>query len=163
RRRPPPADPRRGAGDGGAGDRGGGLADGHEGTDSAPAPRRDGGLQAARAPGSAPRRERHRGAHPRAGRPAAAPPCLRERSAADGGAPAPVVGEPRTKEYPWMSVAKWRELHEALLARAHKKSKVDLLFLGDSLTEGWRDNAVWQGRYARRGAANFGIGGDTVE
>jgi lysophospholipase L1-like esterase len=61
-----------------------------------------------------------------------------------------------------MPVASWQEKHEALRARA-KKGGVEILFLGDSLTEGWRDNAVWRGRYVRRRAANFGVGGDTVE
>jgi lysophospholipase L1-like esterase len=91
----------------------------------------------------------------------AAPPVA--GSDAGGPMPAPkVTGAPRTKEYPWMSVATWREKHEALVARA-KKGHIDLLFLGDSITEGWQDNAVWQAHYARRNAANFGIGGDTVE
>jgi lysophospholipase L1-like esterase len=81
----------------------------------------------------------------------------------DAGAPAPpATGAPRTKEYPWMSVASWQKKHEALLARA-KQGGIDLLFLGDSITEGWLDNAAWQSHYARRHAANFGIGGDTTE
>jgi lysophospholipase L1-like esterase len=69
---------------------------------------------------------------------------------------------PRKKEYPWMSVASWTQRHENFLKRA-KEGKMDLLFLGDSITEGWGNNAVWQKSYAPLNAANFGIGGDTTE
>jgi lysophospholipase L1-like esterase len=69
---------------------------------------------------------------------------------------------PRKKEYPWMKVADWTQRHENFLKRA-KEGKLDLLFLGDSITEGWGNNAVWQKTYAPLNAANFGIGGDTTE
>ena len=68
----------------------------------------------------------------------------------------------RTKEYPWMSVATWKGKHEAFLKRA-KEGTIDLLFLGDSITEGWGGNAVWQKHYGALNAANFGIGGDTTQ
>ena len=69
---------------------------------------------------------------------------------------------PRKKEYPWMSVAVWTQMHEGFLKRA-KEGKIDLLFLGDSITQGWGNNAVWQKSYGSLNAANFGIGGDTTE
>jgi len=69
---------------------------------------------------------------------------------------------PRKKEYPWMSLARWTQMHESFLKRA-KEGKIDLLFLGDSITEGWGNNAVWQKHYGPLHAANFGIGGDTTE
>jgi lysophospholipase L1-like esterase len=69
---------------------------------------------------------------------------------------------PRKKEYPWMSVAVWTQMHEGFLKRA-KEGKIDLLFLGDSITQGWGGNAVWQKYYGPLNAANFGIGGDTTE
>jgi len=69
---------------------------------------------------------------------------------------------PRKKEYPWMKVVDWTQRHENFLKRA-KEGKMDLLFLGDSITEGWGNNAVWQKTYAPLNAANFGIGGDTTE
>jgi len=68
----------------------------------------------------------------------------------------------RKKEYPWMSVAVWNQKHEAFLMRA-KKGGVELLFVGDSITEGWGNNPVWQKTYEPLNAANFGIGGDTTE
>jgi lysophospholipase L1-like esterase len=69
---------------------------------------------------------------------------------------------PRKKEYPWMSVARWTAMHESFLKRA-KEGKIDLLFLGDSITEGWGNNSVWQKTYAPLNAANFGIGGDMTQ
>lgn len=69
---------------------------------------------------------------------------------------------PRVREYPWMSTAVWRQMHEGFLKRA-KEGNCDILFLGDSITQGWGDNVVWQKSYAPRKAVNFGIGGDTTQ
>lgn len=74
----------------------------------------------------------------------------------------PAEPAPRSKEYRWMSLATWKGKHEAFLKRA-KEGNVDLLFLGDSITEGWGGNAVWQKHYGSLNAANFGIGGDTTQ
>lgn len=74
----------------------------------------------------------------------------------------PAVPAPRTKEYSWMKVATWNARHEQYLARA-KEGKCDLLFLGDSITEGWGNNETWKKRYEPRNAVNFGIGGDTTQ
>ena len=54
------------------------------------------------------------------------------------------------------------EMHRSFLERA-RKGHVDLLFLGDSITQGWNDNAVWKRFYGPRNAANFGIGGDRTQ
>ncbi len=56
----------------------------------------------------------------------------------------------------------WAKLHESFLERA-KKGDVDLLFLGDSITQGWNNNEVWKRHYEPRKAANFGIGGDRTQ
>jgi beta-glucosidase len=56
----------------------------------------------------------------------------------------------------------WMQLHEKFLERA-KQGKVDLLFLGDSITQGWGNNDVWKRYYGARSAANFGIGGDRTQ
>jgi len=69
---------------------------------------------------------------------------------------------PRVKEYPWMSTASWKERHERFVKRA-KDGTCDLLFLGDSITEGWGNNAVWKKHFEPRKAVNFGIGGDTTQ
>ncbi len=54
------------------------------------------------------------------------------------------------------------ELHHRFVERA-KEGHVDLLFLGDSITQGWSDNEVWKRFYTPRNAANFGIGGDRTQ
>lgn len=69
---------------------------------------------------------------------------------------------PRVREYGWMSTSSWKERHAKFLARA-KEGNCDVLFLGDSITEGWGNNAVWQKSYAPRKAVNLGIGGDTTQ
>jgi lysophospholipase L1-like esterase len=69
---------------------------------------------------------------------------------------------PRVREYSWMSTASWKERHERFLARA-KEGACDLLFVGDSITEGWGANTVWQKTNAPRKAVNIGIGGDTTQ
>jgi lysophospholipase L1-like esterase len=64
----------------------------------------------------------------------------------------------------------WMELHQRFLERA-KKGDVNLLFLGDSITQGWDGHdkdgkgplEVWKRHYGPRNAANFGIGGDRTQ
>jgi lysophospholipase L1-like esterase len=70
----------------------------------------------------------------------------------------------RTVEYPWMSVARWDQMHDGFLKRA-KEGKIDVLFLGDSITEGWAGagRAAWEKNYTPLNAANFGIGGDMTQ
>jgi lysophospholipase L1-like esterase len=60
--------------------------------------------------------------------------------------------------------AKWVERHEGFVAQT-KQGGIELLFLGDSITDGWRGKgkAVWEKQYAPRHAANFGIGGDRTQ
>jgi beta-glucosidase len=68
-----------------------------------------------------------------------------------------IIPVPRDQE-------KWRERNQALNDRA-KQGNIDLLFLGDSITQAW-DNpggSVWEKYYAQRNAANFGISGDRTE
>ena len=56
----------------------------------------------------------------------------------------------------------WMKLHQSFLDRT-KKGHVDLLFLGDSITQGWNNNEVWKRFYGPRHAANYGIGGDQTQ
>jgi lysophospholipase L1-like esterase len=60
----------------------------------------------------------------------------------------------------------WMSRHEAYVAEA-KKGGVNLLFLGDSITDGWRwgngGSKIWPQIYAPRHAANFGIGYDRIQ
>lgn len=54
--------------------------------------------------------------------------------------------------------------HKAINERA-KEGNVDLIFIGDSITEGWEGNGkeVWQKLYGSRHAMNAGIGGDRTQ
>ncbi|MSU23932.1 MAG: GDSL family lipase [Opitutus sp.] len=57
---------------------------------------------------------------------------------------------------------KFRWMHASFLARG--KSPMDVLFLGDSITEGWlRAPHVWDHYYGVLRPANFGIGGDQTQ
>src|SRR5690606_22024599 len=64
----------------------------------------------------------------------------------------------RQRDYDWMSIQQWRQLHEEDAAMA-AAGGVDLLFIGDSITAGW-DQELWDTYFAPLNAANFGIGGD---
>jgi lysophospholipase L1-like esterase len=69
---------------------------------------------------------------------------------------------PAPRDFP----TNWISRHEANLAEA-KKGGVDILFLGDSITDGWRwsngGSKIWPQFYALRHAANFGIGYDRIQ
>ncbi|HEY2786614.1 MAG TPA: GDSL-type esterase/lipase family protein [Fimbriiglobus sp.] len=55
-------------------------------------------------------------------------------------------------------------LHKSFLKRANERP-VDVLFLGDSITQGWSGNGktVWKEHFNNWKPANFGIGGDRTE
>lgn len=59
---------------------------------------------------------------------------------------------------------KWEVRHKSINERV-KKGNVDLIFIGDSITHGWEGGgkAVWEKYYAKRNAANLGIGGDRTQ
>jgi lysophospholipase L1-like esterase len=69
-----------------------------------------------------------------------------------------------------MSQSWWRTRHEAKLEELHSR-RVDLVFLGDSITQDyevsgppdWRDfEPVWQHFYGSRNAVNLGFNGDAT-
>ncbi len=59
---------------------------------------------------------------------------------------------------------KWVARHEGFVREA-QNGGVDILFLGDSITDGWRNRGsnVWNKYYAPRHAANFGVSGDRTQ
>jgi len=65
---------------------------------------------------------------------------------------------------PTIPVEKDRNRHEEFLKIA-KAGGVDLLFLGDSITDGWRGGgkAIWDKTFGPFKPANFGISGDRTE
>lgn len=54
--------------------------------------------------------------------------------------------------------------HESFNERV-KKGNVDLLLIGDSITQGWEGQGkkVWEEFYTKRNAVNLGIGGDRTQ
>jgi lysophospholipase L1-like esterase/ketosteroid isomerase-like protein len=60
----------------------------------------------------------------------------------------------------------WIKRHEGFVEIA-KKGGIDVLFLGDSITDNWRKPeqglSVWETHFAPLHAANFGIGGDRTQ
>jgi lysophospholipase L1-like esterase len=78
-----------------------------------------------------------------------------------GGVFAQAEPNPATTPTPRPDQIYW---HKTFTAQA-KKGGIDLLFLGDSITQGWGTDgkAVWDKYYAPLKAANFGIGSERVE
>ena len=58
----------------------------------------------------------------------------------------------------------WMTRHENMNKRV-AQGKVDLVFIGDSITQGWegRGKEVWAKHYGKRNAVNLGIGGDRTQ
>jgi lysophospholipase L1-like esterase len=61
-----------------------------------------------------------------------------------------------------------KQRHERYNARAkegHEKGDIDLIFLGDSITEQWEGPGkdVWEKYYGKRRAVDFGTGGDMTQ
>lgn len=57
----------------------------------------------------------------------------------------------------------WLNFHQQYLKQTRKR-KINVVFLGDSITRGWRKHKpLWQKHYGKRGAVNFGIGGDRTQ
>ena len=69
-----------------------------------------------------------------------------------------------TRPVPRKDNVVWLERHAALLERAKKGA--DVVFLGDSLTQGWEGpegRDAWKKHFEPLKAANFGAGGDRTE
>jgi lysophospholipase L1-like esterase len=85
--------------------------------------------------------------------------CLVAVSSAQDTAPAHSAVKPADRKMPF-----WQKRHEGFVARA-KKGDVDVLFLGDSITQGWEGagKKVWAEHFQPLKAANFGISGDQTQ
>ncbi|MCC6322456.1 MAG: GDSL family lipase [Phycisphaerales bacterium] len=90
----------------------------------------------------------------------------------------PKTGQPtpKAKEKPANSATepasrsdeRWTKRHESFNERAKQgaeKGDIGVIFLGDSITEGWEGAGaeVWRAKYAPRNAVNMGIGGDRTQ
>lgn len=58
----------------------------------------------------------------------------------------------------------WRPRHDEKIEQA-KDARIDLVFIGDSITHGWENRGaeVWQEFYQDRNAFNLGFSGDRTE
>ncbi|MBX7168383.1 MAG: GDSL family lipase [Pirellulales bacterium] len=56
----------------------------------------------------------------------------------------------------------WKQRFAELNERA-KAGNYDLVFLGDSITQGWNDNAIWKKHFEAYHPLNLGIGGDRTQ
>ena len=73
-----------------------------------------------------------------------------------------VTPVPQDKD--WFPLKDWLARHTGFLDRK-AQGPIDLLFIGDSITEGWGNEgkAVWEREFAPHNSANFGIGGDETQ
>lgn len=61
-----------------------------------------------------------------------------------------------------MSLNEWRSRHRAQLADP-ARSRARLVFLGDSITQGWAESAAYRAHFARFRPLGLGIGGDQTQ
>lgn len=78
--------------------------------------------------------------------------------------PAPTPNNPAVIPVTRTTPTNWLARHEGFVEQA-KRGGVDLLFVGDSITDNWRSRgkAVWEKTYGPRHAMNIGIGGDRTQ
>lgn len=88
----------------------------------------------------------------------------------------PPAGDPKATPLPagkpwipgwccWDWRASWVGQHEGFVATTTKDAaRITAVFYGDSLTQGWGSEAkeLFAERYGKRGAVNYGIGGDST-
>lgn len=75
-----------------------------------------------------------------------------------------LVAAANTAVEPVSRPGNWIKQHEGFVAEA-KQGGIDVLFLGDSITDFWRNRgkAVWDREFAPLHAANFGISADRTQ
>ena len=71
------------------------------------------------------------------------------------------IAAPRNYTADWMSLAEWYE-HHASDVRAAESGEASIVFLGDSITQGWPDEILVDAFKSHK-IANFGIGGDLTQ
>jgi lysophospholipase L1-like esterase len=60
----------------------------------------------------------------------------------------------------------WQKRWDAKLTQTKEAEKAELVFLGDSITQGWEGGAaktIWEEKFAKYGALNLGFSGDRTE
>ncbi len=96
-----------------------------------------------------------------------AAPAHKDSPSADGAQPKAekivAATTPASRPDEW-----WQKRHESFNARVkqgHEKGDIDVLFIGDSITQGWENEGkqVWADRFAKFNPVNLGIGGDQTQ
>lgn len=72
------------------------------------------------------------------------------------------VAAPRSVPRSWMSLNQWRSLHSEQL-QLPQRARAEIVFLGDSITQGWGASAGYQERFGKYRPLNLGIGGDQTQ
>lgn len=91
------------------------------------------------------------------------PPVATPAAAAAVAPAAPTTPVDASAAIPKTGSAPFFKLHDEFLARG-KSGPIGVLFLGDSITEGWKKAPhIWEHYYAKYQPANFGIGGDQTQ
>ena len=80
------------------------------------------------------------------------------------GVEVPWVASPRLIDHSWMSITEWRQRVDR---NAHLSGRLaaQMVFLGDSITEGWTEVApqVWEESFGAYHSLPLGIGGDQTQ
>ena len=68
-------------------------------------------------------------------------------------------------DQPWQRKGEGVEKRNAAFNERVKQGHADVIFIGDSITQGWEGNgkANWEKYYAKRNAVNLGISGDRTQ
>ncbi|HSI32882.1 MAG: GDSL-type esterase/lipase family protein [Phycisphaerae bacterium] len=93
-----------------------------------------------------------------------APPAVKPADPVKPAAPKPPAPKESATE-PKPRPGNWTQRHEKYLAEAKEKAgKVDLLFVGDSITDGWHgQKQLWESAWGKFKPHNIGIGGDRTQ
>jgi lysophospholipase L1-like esterase len=69
---------------------------------------------------------------------------------------------PRIGEKPWLIAEAWRAHHERLL-HAPGRATAKIIFVGDSITEGWGAAPAYREHFGKYSPLNLGLAGDTTQ
>jgi lysophospholipase L1-like esterase len=85
-------------------------------------------------------------------------------SSADESKRLPLSLQPEVQTAEWAK-AWWMPRHESKLKEKESLAKIDLVFVGDSITHAWEQagKSTWDEYYAKRNAFNLGFSGDRTE
>lgn len=73
--------------------------------------------------------------------------------------------EPQPQDKDWFKKEDWLSFHESLVRRSGRRRDTRLVFLGDSITQGWLTTGFshWQSTFSHYKPLNLGIGGDEIQ